>query len=401
MSRKNLHIEIYNFFVSLKLVPTILFTFIKAWFSTNQTVNKACKMFNEKLLKMGLSQDTARTFTKEYASIKDYIFEGFLKKKSQSPTLDNKKTGGFRDFLIKILPGGQLFLRIRRDHKKNLASAIFLEATKITILAVGLSRALDRDIYWVAVCIASYVLYSSLFGLASELIGKHQGSVNGLLGTVINIVGEALSDTKVVAIVGLALSSHSILGAPFVPLYHVVPNLDFVEHYISGFGIGLFAVKLYQVFTSHVSYSKALTTFGSMELSHQFSLFETSAELSFVCYSNILVGLVWEGLEEIAEKFTPRVVNIFFWNGVGDIFMNLLGALTAYALVSLSFLIKRHENYSNLENTKIDLQAVKEASDRTLTHMKRVIDSVYSENSANDISKNVGTYQLTRMNKAC
>lgn len=297
------------------------------------------------------------------------------------------------------MPGGQLFLRVRTGNKKNFGSAIFLDATKITILAVGLSRAFARDVYWVAVCIVSYVLYSSLFGLASELIGKHQDSANGLLGTAINIVGEALSDTRVVAIVGLALSSHSILGAPFVPLYHLIPNLDFVEHYISGFGIGLFAVKLYEAFVSHVSYSKTLTTFGSLELSRQTSLFEANAELSFVCYLNIFVGLIWEGLEKIAAKFTSQIVNIFFWSGVADIVMNLLGALTAYMLVSLSFIIKKHDSWSNFRNTKIDSRAVKAASDRTLTYMKGVIDSVYSKSSAEDISKDVGTYQLTRMNK--
>jgi len=401
MDKKNIRVEIHNFFVSLELIPIIIFRFINAWLSTNSTVNKACKIFHEKLFKMGLPEETARMLTREYASAKDYIFEGFLKKKSKTKTVNTEKAGGFRDFFIKILPGGQLFLRIKTGHRKNVASAIFLDATKIIILAVGISRALERDIYWVAVCIVSYVLYSSLFGLASELIDKHQNSAKGLLGTVINIIGDTLSDTKVIAIVGLALSSHAILGAPFVPLYHVIPNVDFAEHYISGFGIGLFVVKAYRTFASHISYSKALTTFGSMELSHQISLFETSAELPFVCYSIIFIGLVWEGLEEIAEKFTSRVVSVFFWNGVGDIVMNLLGALTAYMLASRSFIIKKHKNCSNLKNAKIDSRAVKEASDRTLTHMKGAIDSVYSENSAKDISKDVGTYQLTRTNKAC
>jgi len=45
-------------------------------------------------------------------------------------------------------------------------------------------------------------------------------------------------------------------------------------------------------------------------------------------------------MEEIFEKFTPRLVNIFFWNGVTDLFVNVLGALTVYVLVSRNLIIK-------------------------------------------------------------
>ncbi len=396
MNRDSIYMGIHNFFVSLALVPIVVCTFIKTWLSVNSTVSKANKIFSEKLLRMGLPEDATKTLTKEYASVKDYIFEGFLKRKDKIQKSNARKTGGLQNILVKILPGGQVFLRIKNSDDKDIKSAMLLDATKTFILLIGVARALKRDFYWVAVCFTSYVLYSLLFGLASELVAKHQSSSKGLLGSGITAIGESLSDTKVIAIVSLALSSHSILGAPFVPLYHVIPGLDFVEHYISGFGIGLFAVKAYRTFISYISYSKALTILGSAKLSHQISLFEASAELPFVCHSSIFVGLVWEGLEEIVEKFTPRVINLFFWNGVADILMNLLGALTAYMLVHHSFIIKKQENCSNLneENAKVDLQAVKKASDRILTCMKDVIDSVYSESSAKDISKTVGTYQL-------
>ena len=396
MDRDSIHVGIHNFLVSLALVPIVICKFIITWLSANSTVSKASKIFSEKLLKMGLPEDATKTLRKEYTSVKDYIFEGFLKRKDNIQSSNAGKTSSSRKVLIKILPGGQVFLRMKNSDTKDIKSAILLDATKMIILLVGVSRALQRDIYWVVACFASYVLYFSLFGFASELIAKHQNSSKGLLGSVINTIGEALSDTKVIAIVSLALSSHSILGAPFVPLYHIFPGLDFVEHYISGFGIGLFAVRAYRTFISYISYSKALTILGSAELSNQISLFETSAELPFVCYSSIFVGLVWEGLEEIAEKFTPRVVNVFFWNGVADIIMNLLGALTAYTLVCHSFIIKKQKNYSNSneENAKVDPRTVKRASDRVLKHMKGVIDSVYSESSAKDISKTVGTYKL-------
>jgi len=370
------------------------------WLSVNSTVRKAKKMVSEKLVRMGLPEETTETVTKEYVSIKDYIFEGFLRKKDNIQSSNAAKTSSSRRVLIKLLPGGQVFLRMRTGDTKNILSTIILDLTKAIILLVGVARALERDAYWVSVCFASYVLYSLFFGFASELIAKHQNSSKGLLGGIANTLGEALSDTKVVAIVSLALSSHSILGAPFVPIYHIIPGVDFVEHYISGFGIGLFAVKAYRMFIAYISSSKALTAFGLMDLSHQMSLFEASAELPFLIYSSIFVGLLWEGLEEIVEKFTPRVVNVFFWNGVGDIAMNLLGALTAYMLVTRSFIIKKHEKCSNLKNAKIDQRAVKEASEKTLTRIKGVMDGVYSESSAKDISKDVGAYYLIRMNKA-
>lgn len=384
MNRDGIRVGIHNFFVSLALVPILIYKFIIIWLSINSTVSKAKKMFSEKLSKMGLPEETTERLTKEYASIKDYIFEGFLKKKNTIQSSNAVKTSSSQKVLIKMLPGGQVFLRMKTGNTKDIAGTIVSDLTKAIILLVGVARALERDVYWVSVCFVSYILYSLFFGFASELIAKHQSSSKGLLGGIANTLGEALSDTKVVAIVSLALSSHSILGAPFVPIYHLIPGVDFVEHYISGFGIGLFAIKAYRTFITYISSSKALTTFGSMDLSHQMSLFEASAELPFLIYSSIFVGLLWEGLEEIAEKFTPRVVNIFFWNGVGDIFMNLLGALTAYMLVSRSFIIKKREKYSNLKNAKIDPRAVKEASDITLTHMKSVIDSVYSQSSAKD-----------------
>ena len=401
MAIDGVRVEIYNFFVSLALVPSFMCNFITMWLSTNSTVNKASKIFSERLGKMGLPEETAKKLTKEYRSVKDYIFEGFLKRRDRIQRTNAKKTGGFKNILVKMLPGGQVFLRMRNGDSKDIKSAMVLDSTKTIILLVGVSRALVRDVYWVAVCFASYFLYSLLFGIASELIAKHQASSKGLLGSAVNTIGESLSDTKVIAIVGLALSSHAILAAPFVPLYHIIPGLDFVEHYISGFGIGLFAAKTYRTFISYVSYNKALTIRGSTGLGYHISLFETSAELPFICYSSIFIGLLWEGLEEIAEKFTPRVINVFFWNGVADILMGLLGALTAYALVYYSFIIKKQESRSNPNDrmSKIDPRTVERASDNVLKHMKDMINNVYSEDTAREISEEVGKYQLTRRSR--
>ena len=402
MDREGVCVGIHNFFVSLVLVPIFIFKFIITWLTTNSIVNKASEKFNEKMLKMGLAEDKTKTLTREYTCIKDYIFEGFLTRKDKIQKSNPRRTGGVQNILIKMLPGGQVFLRIKNGDAKDVKSAITLDATKTIILLVAVARALKRDIYWVAVCVTSYFLYSLLFGFASELITKHQDTSKGLLGSIIGTIGDALSDTKVIAIVSLALSSHAILAAPFVPLYHVIPGLDFVEHYISGFGIGLFAVKAYRIFVGYISYSKALTIFGSAKLSHQISLFEMSAELPFLCYSSIFVGLVWEGLEEIAEKFTPRVVNVLLWNGVADILVGLLGALTAYMFVLHSFIIKKQEGFSNLnqKNSKVTLKDVRRASDRVLTHMKGAICSVYSEITAEKISKAVGTHQLNHQKEA-
>jgi hypothetical protein len=401
MDRDSIRVGIHNFFVSLVLVPMFIFKFIITWLTTNSIVNKASEKFNKKMRKMGLAEDKIRTLTGEYTSVKDYIFEGFLKRKDKIKKSNLTRTGRFENILIKMLPGGQVFLRVKNGDAKDVRSAITLDATKIIILLVAVARALERDIYWVAVCVTSYFLYSLLFGFASELIAKHQDSSKGLLGSIISTIGDALSDTKVIAIVSLALSSHAILAAPFVPLYHVIPGLDFVEHYISGFGIGLFAVKAYRTFVSYISYSKALTIIGSAKLSHQISLFEISAELPFLCYSSIFVGLVWEGLEEIAEKFTPRVVNVFFWNGVADILVGLLGALTAYMFVLNSFIIKRQKNCTNLnhKNSKITPKDVKRASDTVLDHMNNAICNVYSEITSENISKSVRTYILNHQKK--
>ena len=402
MYRGGIRVGIHNFFVSLVLVPIFVFKFIITWLSANSTVNKASEKFNEKMLAMSLAEDKIKTLAREYTSVKDYIFEGFLKRKDKIQKSNARRTGGVQSILIKMLPGGQVFLRVKDGDAKGVKSAITLDATKTIILLVAVARALKRDAYWVTVCVASYFLYSLLFGFASELITKHQGASKGLLGSIITTIGDALSDTKVIAIVSLALSSHAILAAPFVPLYHVIPGLDFVEHYISGFGIGLFAVKAYRTFVSYISYSKALTIFGSAKLSHQISLFELSAELPFICYSSVFVGLVWEGLEEIAERFTPRVVNVFFWNGVADIVVGLFGALTAYILVLHSLIIKKQENCSNLnhKNSKVNLQDVKSASDRVLNRMKGVICRVYSEITAEDVSKAIGTYRLNHQKEA-
>jgi hypothetical protein len=393
MDGDSVRMGVHNFFVSLALVPIVVYEFVRMWLSANSTVNEAGKVFSEKLLKMELPEELAEDLARDYESVKDYVFEGFLKRKDKIQKSNAGKSVSFKNVLIKILPGGQVLLRMRTGNTKDVTGAVFLDATKTIILLVAVSRALERDVYWVAVCIVSYILYSSLFGLASELIAKHQGSFEGLLGSVIDTLGETLSDTKVVVIVGLALASHSILAAPFVPLYHVIPGLDFVEHYLSGFGIGLFAVKTYRTFVSYVSYNKALTMIGSVKLSHQISLFEASAELPFVCYSSVFVGLVWEGLEEIAEKFTPRVINVFFWNGVIDIIMNLLGALTAYIIVCHSIIIKKQENGSNSseKNTKVDLQAVKRASARVLMQMKDMIHIIYSKSATKDFSKETVT----------
>lgn len=90
-------------------------------------------------------------------------------------------------------------------------------------------------------------------------------------------------------------------------------------------------------------------------------------------------------------------------NGVTDILVGLLGALTAYMLVCHSFIIKKQEDCSNSneKNARVDLRAVMRVSDKVLKRMKDVIDSMCSEGSAEDVSKEVVTHQLTRTNKAC
>lgn len=399
MDRDRIHTATHNFLVTLGLVPIVIMNFVAMWCSVNSTVKKASRMFSEKLSRRGLPEETVRTFTKKYASIKDYIFEGFLKRKNRIQSSSRRQANISRRVLIKILPGGQVFLRRRDSESREIKSAILLDTTKTVILLVGIARALERDVYWVAACFISYILYSLLFGIMSELIGKYKDSSKGLLGSAVSSLQEALSDTRVIAITSLALSSHSILAAPFVPLYHVIPGLDFVEHYISGFGIGLFAVKTYRTFITHVSFNRALGILGRSELTHQISLFEKVAELPFMCYSSLFVGFAWEGFEEIAEKFTPRVVNVFLWNGVADIFMNLLGGLTAYTLVYYSFIIRKQEDGPDTDgkDEKINLQSVKTTSYEISKHIKDMINNVYSESVAERISKKVETYGLNRI----
>lgn len=334
--------RIRNFFIGLEFVPIFIYNFLAAWLSVNSTVKKATKNFHQKMSEMNLPAEVTETLTKDYTSIKDYIFDGLLnrKEKTQVTSANTRKKERVSTILLKTLPGYSIYLKRKQGDREELKSALALDATKTIILTVSILRAIESDVYWVAVCIATYALYSSIFGFASELFINNKVSVSGLTGNIMKTLGEVLSDTKVITIVGLALSSHVIIGAPFNPYYHQIYGLDAFVHYISGFGIGLFATKLYRTFINYVSYTTALTSFGWNKLSLIAGKFEGIAELPFVLYSSIGVGLLWEAMEEIFEKFTPRLVNIFFWNGVTDLFFNVLGALTAYVLVSRNLIIK-------------------------------------------------------------
>ncbi len=77
MDRGGIRLGIHNFFVSLVLVPIFVFKFIITWLTANSIINKASEKFNEKMLKMGLAEGKIKTLTREYRSVKDYIFEGF------------------------------------------------------------------------------------------------------------------------------------------------------------------------------------------------------------------------------------------------------------------------------------------------------------------------------------
>lgn len=334
--------RIRNFFIGLKFVPIFIYNFSAAWLSVNATVKKATKNFHQKMSEMNLPAEVTETLTKDYTSIKDHIFDGLLnrKEKTQATSANTKKNEKVSTILLKTLPGYNIYLERKQGDREGLKSAMALDATKTIILTVSILRAIESDVYWVAVCIATYALYSSIFGFTSELFISNKVSVSGLTGNIMKTLGEVLSDTKVITIVGLALSSHVIIGAPFNPYYHQIIGLDAFGHYISGFGIGLFATKLYRTFISYVSYTTALTSFGWNKLSLITGKFEGIAELPFVLYSSIGVGLLWEAMEEIFEKFTPRLVNIFFWNGVTDLLVNVLGALTVYVLVSRNLIIK-------------------------------------------------------------
>jgi hypothetical protein len=396
MDKSLIRTNVHNFFSSLVLVPIVMSDFLQTWLSINRMVGKAQKTFSKNLLEMGVSKEKTKTLTKEYAALKDEIFDETFKKKSASKSVVKQKISFLRTLIIKLLPCGQVILHLKNGDKSDIKSAILLDFTKTVLLVVGIIRGLDNDAYWVGVCIFSYLLYSLSFGIASGIIEKHQNTSGGLLGSVFKTIGATVSDTKVIALVSMALSVHAIIGAPFVPLYHVIPGLDFVEHYISGFGIGLFASKLYISFIGFVSYTKALALNGAVSLIHQVSLFESNAELPFITHSSIFVGLIWEGLEEIAEKFTPRVINRFFWNGAIDVVMVFLGALTAYKVVCHSSIIKKHKNSLNLDqkNAKINVKSVRKATTEVLDQLKSVMYSIYSETAAKDTSKLVGTYQL-------
>jgi len=334
--------RIRDFFIGLEFVPIFIYNFLVAWLSVNSTVKKATKNFHQKMSEMNLPAEVVEKLTKDYASIKDHIFDDLLSRKeeTQASSVNIRKNKRVSTVLLKTLPGYNIYLERKRGDRQGLKSAFALESTKTVILTVSILRAIESDVYWVAVCIATYALYSSIFGFASELFINNKLSTSGLTGNITKTLGEVLSDTKVITIVGLALSAHVIIGAPFNPYYHQIYGLDAVGHYISGFGIGLFATKLFRTFISHVSYTTVLTSLGWNKLSVITGKFEGIGELPFVLYSSVSVGLLWEVLEEIFERYTTRLVNVFFWNGVTDLFVNVLGALTAYILVSRNLIIK-------------------------------------------------------------
>lgn len=334
--------RIRDFFLGLEFVPIFIYNFIVAWLSVNSTVKKATKNFHQKMSEMNLPAEVVEKLTRDYASIKDHIFDDLLSRKeeTQAPSANIRKNERVSTVLLKTLPGYNIYLERKRGERQGLKSAFALESTKTVILTVSILRAIESDVYWVAVCIATYALYSSIFGFASEFFINNKLSTSGLTGNITKTLGEVLSDTKVITIVGLALSAHVIIGAPFNPYYHQIYGLDAVGHYISGFGIGLFATKLFRTFISYVSYTTVLTSLGWNKLSVITGKLEGIGELPFVLYSSVSVGLLWEVLEEIFEKYTTRLVNIFFWNGVADLLWNVLGALTAYFLVSRNLIIK-------------------------------------------------------------
>jgi len=289
-----------------------------------------------------LPEKTAKRLTKKYASIKDEVYNEVLVKKSRQKIhalphgdpVKKKKSRRLSNALFKTLPGSQIYLESINGNGDKLKGAVAIDTTKTVILAVGLSRTLRIDIYWVAVCIVSYILYSLCFSLTSGLIQTNRLSTNGFAGSILNTLGELLSDTSLMAVVGLTLSIHVILGAPYVPLYHLIPGLDFVEHYLSGFGIGLAATKAYEIFINRVSYSTTLGSFGLEKVGGAITTFESNAAFPFVLYSSAFNGLVWEMLEEVFENFTTRIVNVFLWNGLVDVIMDVLGASTAYFLLT-------------------------------------------------------------------
>lgn len=384
---------VHNFFVCLELVPIILYNFLAVWLPANLRIKKATKIFNQKLSETNLPSKVIESLTKKYASMKDRVFDDILNKKDKTQTQSVKTNDSdkFKNILLKTLPGSQTYLKRKRGSRDGLNGVVVLDATKAVILTVGIFRALERDVYWVLVCIVSYGLYSSFFGLASELINKNKASTKGLKGSVMKTLGQVLSDTKVIAIVGLALSSHCIFGAPYIPYYHRIEGLDLVEHYISGFGVGLFAIKAYRIFVTHVSYTNVLTFYGLNELSQMVKSFEVKAELPFVLYSSLGTGLIWEAMEELTENLSPRIVNVFFWNGVMDVFMDILGALTAYLLVSRSFIIKKETPENGLEkNAKLTRGALRSVSREVPALIKTVIDNIYSKGSAKKTATAVG-----------
>jgi hypothetical protein len=340
---KELSRRINNFFIGLKFVPTIIYKFLISWKSASSMTRTAARAFKKQLSKMNLPDDVKERLTKKYTSIKDEVFNDVLTNKhSKTDTSVKRKEGQkLSSMIFKTLPGSQIYLERTNGNGDGLKGAVALDATKTVILAVALSRTLKTDIYWVAVCIVSYLLYSFSLAFTSGFIQTNRFSTNGLARSILNTLGELISNTSFMAVVGLTLSLHVILGAPYVPLYHQFQGLDLVEHYLSGFGIGLAAAKAYEIFVSHVSYNNALRVLGLDKFKGAVASFEVNAALPFVLYSSVFNGILWEALEEVFENFTPRIVNIFFWNGFTDILIDIFGALTAYFLLSV---FCRHNN---------------------------------------------------------
>ena len=119
-------------------------------------------------------------------------------------------------------------------------------------------------------------------------------------------------------------------------LYQVF-GVDWVMHALAGFGIGAAALKAYKTAVNHYGYG-SLASYLRLDRFKIFRVERKTGSAEFTLFGLVVAALIWELFERVAYFASP--VNLLrigaepLWNIFGDMIFDIIGGMTAWALIN-------------------------------------------------------------------
>lgn len=245
---------------------------------------------------------------------------------------------GFNVGLIAFIPFGTLLINLfhRTMPLRWVSLASLLKSVSLLSIYANVTR---NDILWTIFGVWTFItvcttVYLNIAKTPNPVgIERNNGSLSfaGLFKMCSNGV---FSDYRIALLAKIPLVVQ-VLAAGSV-LYQVF-GIDWLMHGLAGFGVGAAALKAYKTAVDRCGYGN-LVSYFRLDRFQIFKVERKTGSLEFTLFGLVVAALIWELIERVAYFVSPanllRIGAEPVWNVFGDIIFDIIGGVTAWALIS-------------------------------------------------------------------